>query len=128
EHQKDARGEGEFNNFLEIPGDTNSAPAFLASFLSAHPYYEYGGDDRTIAGGARGSGCGCGPASPRRPERSRGPGSSVPESAVSVLAAHGSAERRSGRLVSANMVESGRKHWFLRCKPQFRCLAVHAGA
>src|ERR1700677_3912106 len=71
-----------------LSGNTNPATASLASFLGTHPYYEYGGDDRTIAGGACGSGCGCGPASPRRPERSLGTDYPVPESAVSVPAAH----------------------------------------
>src|SRR6202162_954643 len=98
---------------IEIPSNTNLATASLASFLGTHPYYEYGGDDRTIAGGACGSGCGCGPASPRRPERSLGTDCPVPESAVSGPAAHRAADRRRGRPVPANMVESGRKDSFL---------------
>src|ERR1700675_389538 len=96
-----------------IPSNTNLATASLASFLGTHPYYEYGGGGRTIAGGACGSGCGCGPASPRRPERSLGTDYPVPESAVSVPAAHRAAARRGGRPVPANMVESGRKDSFL---------------
>src|SRR5258708_23595187 len=72
---------------IEIPGNTNLATASLASFFGTHPYYEYGGGDRTIAGGACGRGCGCGPASPRRTERSLGTYCPVPEPAVSVPAA-----------------------------------------
>src|SRR5579871_1448412 len=93
--------------------NTNPATVPLASFLGSHPYYEYGGDDRTIAGGACGTGCGCGPASPRRPERPLGTDYPVPESAVSVPAAHRARARRGGRPVPANMVESGREDSFL---------------
>src|ERR1700692_664606 len=98
---------------IEILSNTNLATASLASFLGTHPYYEYGGGDRTIAGGACGRGCGCRPASPRRPERSFGTDYPVPESAVSVPAAHGAAGRRGERHLPANMVESGRKDSFL---------------
>src|ERR1700693_1981441 len=98
---------------IEITSNTNPATASLALCLSTHPYYEYGGDDSTIAGGACGSGCGCGPASPRRPERSLGTDYPGPESAVSVPAAHRGAARRGGRPVPANMVESGREDSFL---------------
>src|SRR6202011_5250639 len=102
---------------IDIPSNTNLATASLASFLGTHPYYEYGGGDRTIAGGACGSGCGCGPASPRRPEHALGTDYPVPESAVSVPAAPRAAARRGGRPVPANMVESGREGWVLLCKP-----------
>src|SRR5260370_18149023 len=81
---------------IEIPSNTNLGTASLASFLGTHPYYEYGGGGRTIAGGACGSGCGCGPPSPRRPERSLGTDYAVPESPLCVPAAHPSAARRCG--------------------------------
>src|SRR5580704_3433332 len=114
EPQKDARYEESPKiSVIEILGNTNLATASLASFLGTHPYYEYGGGDRTIAGGACGSGCGCGPASPRRSERSLGTDYPVPESPVSVPAAYRAAARRGGRPVPANMVESGREDSFL---------------